>query len=116
MKRAFFFAALTLLLPLTSIQPATAGREVTAKNETSYTVTGTITYGTLFCRNDHPTIAAGKTFRVGIGACLTKIVKFSANGRECELMGGRPGNPTAFVIKPGAAFGYKDLYCGFTAR
>ena len=116
MKNTLLLAALSLALPMALMQPAIAGREVTAKNETPFTVKGTITYGTVLCRNDHPTIAPGHTFRVGIGACLTKLVNFSADGQSCELMGGRPGNPTSFVIKPGAAFGYKDLHCGFTAK
>jgi hypothetical protein len=116
MKKAFFLVVLSLLVPMTLLQPADAGRQVTAKNETSFTVKGTITYATLLCRNDHPTIAPGATFSVGIGACLTQKVNFSADGQACELMGGRPGNPTTFVIKPGRAFGYRDLHCGFTAR
>ncbi len=116
MKKAFFFLVLGLLLPMTLIQPADAGREVTAKNETPYTVKGTITYATVLCRDDHPTIAPGNTFRVGIGACLTQKVNFSADGQSCELIGGRPGNPTSFVIRTGASFGYKNLHCGFTAK
>jgi hypothetical protein len=116
LKKAFFLVVLSLLLPMALIQTADAGREVTAKNETPYTVKGTITYATVLCRNDHPTIAPGATFQVGIGACLTQKVNFSADGQSCELMGGRPGNPTSFVIKTGAAFGYKGLHCGFTAR
>ena len=116
MKKALFLVALSLLLPMALLRPADAGREVTAKNDTPYTVTGAITYATLLCRNDHPTIAPGATFRVGIGACLTQKVNFSADGQPCELMGGRPGNPTTFVIMTGRAFGYSKLHCGFTAR
>ena len=116
MKKAFFLVMISLLLPMVLVRPADAGREVTAKNDTPYTVNGTITYATLLCKNDRPTIAPGATFRVGIGACVTQKVNFSANGHECELMGGRPGNPTTFVIMTGKAFGYKDLHCGFTAR
>lgn len=116
MKKALFLTALALVLPIASIQPAVAARQVTAKNDTPYTVKGTITYATILCRNDHPTIAPGTTFTVGIGACQTQRVNFSADGHECELIGGRPGNPTAFVIMPGKAFGYKALFCGFTAK
>lgn len=116
MKRPLFLAAIALLLPIALALPADAGRQVTAKNDTPFTVKGNITYGTILCRDDHPVIAPGATFSVGIGACLTKLVNFSADGHECELIGGRPGNPTAFVIMQGKAFGYKGLYCGFTAK
>jgi len=111
-----FFAALGLLLPAALTQPADAARQVTAKNETPYTVNGPITYATVLCRDDHPTIAPGDTFRVNIGLCLTQKVNFSANGHHCELIGGRPGSPTTFVIMPGRAVGYKDFYCAFKAR
>lgn len=116
MKKTLFLAVLSLLLPMALMQPASAGREVTAKNDTPYTVKGTITYATVLCRNDHPTIAPGQTFRVGIGACLTQRVNFSADGQSCELFGSRPGNPTTFVIMTGKAVGYRDLHCAFTAR
>ena len=116
MKKAFFLIGLSLLLPMALLKPAVAGREVTAKNDTPYSVNGTITYATLLCKNDRPTIPPGTTFRVGIGACLTQKVNFSADGQECELMGGRPGNPTTFVIMTGKAFGYPKLHCGFTAK
>jgi len=116
MKKTLFFAALALLLPAALTRPADAARQVTAKNETPYTVQGTITYATVLCRDDHPSIAPGATFRVDIGLCLTQKVAFSADGHQCELIGGRPGNPTVFVIVPGRAVGYRELYCAFRAR
>lgn len=116
MKHALFLAALCLVLPAALTAPADAARQVTAKNETPYTVKATITYATALCRNDHPSIAPGDTFRVNIGLCVTQKATFSANGHQCELIGGRPGNPTIFVIMPGRAVGYRDLYCAFKAR
>ena len=115
MKHALFVAVLALLLPALA-QPADAARQVTAKNETPYTAQGTITYATALCRNDRPSIAPGATFRVSIGLCTTQKANFSANGHQCELIGGRPGSPTTFVIVPGRAVGYRELYCAFTAR
>lgn len=115
MKNAVFFALLGLLLPMAFVQRADAA-EASAKNETPYWVNGTITYATVLCRNDRPTIAPGHTWRDGIGACKSQIVKFTADGHQCELVGSRPGNPTTFVIKTGKAFGIPGMYCGFTAR
>jgi len=116
MKKALFFVGLSLLLPMASMRPADAAHQLTAKNETPYTVKGSITYMGFLCRNDHPTIAPGTTFRVSVGGCHAQKVNFSADGHACELIGGRPFGPTTFVIRTGSELGYRTLYCGFTAR
>lgn len=114
MKKTLLFVVLSLLLPMALIQPASAGREVTITNDTPYSVNANIHYNTVFCKDDHPTIAAGKTWRIGIGLCLTMKYNFTADGHACEPWMSNGGNPVTFVVKPGKAFGYPKQFCFYT--
>ena len=116
MKKSSLLVILSLLLSMTSIQPAVA-KSASAANDTPYSVNGVITYGTMLCKTDRPFIPAHKTWSHGdIGLCLTKTVEWTANGHKCELWYGRTAHPTKWVIKTGAMMGHSDVYCVYTSN
>lgn len=83
MKKALFFAALGLVLPLAWSQPALATGRISVHNATSYSVKVDIVYISYLCRDDHPTIAPNGVFSVNTGLCHIKHLTVTGRDGKC---------------------------------